>query len=230
MEGQLQKLKVIGYSDPQFNNQVDDGEFNVLINPENYSFKYRIEQTNTQAPGTSAAAPRFNKILPQELAFNFIFDNTGAVSGTTPSDDGVVNDIESFKRIVLDYEGETHRPNYVKISWGTLLFKGTLTEMEIAFRLFKPDGTPIRANANAKFRGFVEDNLRVARENAQSPDLTHMRMVKEGDTLPLMAYKIYGDSKYYIEVARVNKLTDFRNIVAGSSLLFPPIDKTAKTR
>ncbi|HPF52255.1 MAG TPA: hypothetical protein PK335_11805, partial [Draconibacterium sp.] len=85
----------------------------------------------------------------------------------------------------------------------------------------------LRASARAKFKGFIEDNLRVALENNSSPDLTHVRMVNEGDTLPLMTYRIYGDSKYYLEVARVNKLTNFRKLKVGQKIFFPPIEKVS---
>jgi nucleoid-associated protein YgaU len=67
--------------------------------------------------------------------------------------------------------------------------------------------------------------LAAAKANVQSPDLTHVRVVEEGDTLPLMAKRIYGDSKYYLEVARVNRITSFRKLKTGQRIFFPPIQK-----
>lgn len=99
--------------------------------------------------------------------------------------------------------------------------------MDITFKLFKPDGTPLRATAKAKFKGFVEDNLRIAQENNSSPDLTHVRIVKEGDTLPLMTHRIYGDSKYYLEVAKANQISNFRKLKVGQQIFFPPIEKVS---
>src|SRR5690606_28803951 len=136
-------------------------------------------------------------------------------------------DIEQFKKVIFDYNGDEHKPNYLMISWGTLLFKGTLSEMDITFKLFKADGTPLRALANAKFKGFVEDDLRVAKENNSSPDLTHVRIVKDGDTLPLMTCRIYGDSKYYLEVAKANEIPNFRKLTVGQKIFFPPINKVS---
>jgi hypothetical protein len=227
MAGELQKMKIVAYSDAQFNNKVDEGEFTTLVNPEAYTFNYKIEVDEQQASGTSAAAVKFNKVKPEELEFDFIFDSTGAIPGSSSGDNGIVDDVEKLKKVALKYDGSEHKPNYVRISWGTLLFKGCLTEMSINFKLFKPDGTPIRATAKGKFKGFVEDNLRVARENAQSPDLTHIYLIKEGDTLPLICYKVYGDSKYYMAVAVYNNLSNFRKLNAGNKLLLPPIEKTA---
>lgn len=238
MSGELIKLKIKAYSDEQFSQEVSEGEFKTLLNPEKYVFKYKIEQNEDQASGTSAAAPRFNRALPEDLELEFIFDRTGVITdyGAAGTEDnktfkdeggGIIDDIENFKKVIFDYNGDEHRPNYLIISWGTLLFKGTLSEMGITFKLFKSDGTPLRAVANAKFKGFVEDNLRVAKENNSSPDLTHIRIVKEGDTLPLMTFRIYGDSKYYLEVAKVNEITNFRKLKVGQKIFFPPINKVS---
>ena len=95
------------------------------------------------------------------------------------------------------------------------------------FVLFSPEGVPLRAVVTASFKGVVEDSLRVARENNNSPDLTHVRIVKEGDTLPLMTFKIYGDSKYYLQVAAANNLTNFRRLQPGQQIIFPPIEKVS---
>ncbi|RIH65348.1 LysM peptidoglycan-binding domain-containing protein [Mariniphaga sediminis] len=238
MSGELIKLRIKAYKDEQFTEEVGDGEFKTLLNPEQYKFNYKIEQNEDQASGTSATSPRFNKALPEDLELEFVFDRTGVIvdygkPGTaddkTFSDEGngIIDDIEQFKKVIFDYNGDEHKPNYLIISWGTLLFKGTLSEMDVTFKLFKPDGTPLRAVARAKFKGFVEDDLRVAKENNSSPDLTHIREVKEGDTLPLMAFRIYGDSKYYLEVAKANQITNFRKLSVGQKIFFPPIEKVS---
>ena len=236
MSGELIKLKIKAYSDEKFSQEVSEGEFKTLLNPEKYTFNYKIEQNEDQASGTSSSAPKFNRALPEDLELDFLFDRTGVLVdyGASGKDDnktfkdeggGVIDDVENFKKVVFDYNGDEHKPNYLIISWGTLLFKGTLSEMSINFKLFKADGTPLRAVASAKFKGFVEDNLRVAKENNSSPDLTHVRIVKEGDTLPLMTFRIYGDSKYYLEVAKANEISNFRKLKVGQQIYFPPIEK-----
>jgi len=228
MSGELTKLKIKGFKDERFRQEIADGEFNTLLNPETYQVRYQISQNDQQAQGTSAAAPRFNKTLPEDLQLDFIFDRSGVIKGYEDQlGEGIIGDVDKFKRIVLDYNGDQHKPNYLIISWGSLLFKGSLKDMDITYKLFKPDGTPIRATIHATFKGFIEDNLRVARENNNSPDLTHIRMVNEGDTLPLMTFRIYGNSKFYLEVAKANKLVNFRKLVPGQQIFFPPIEKIA---
>ncbi|HEY5769465.1 MAG TPA: hypothetical protein VIS71_06430 [Terrimicrobium sp.] len=229
-EGQLAKLKIIAYTDERFEEAVEDGEFLAQLNPEKVSFKYQIELEEQQAQGTSGAQPRFGKTKPEELTFQFLFDATGAVplpdGASAVSDDGVEARISAFKRVVLQYNGEEHKPNNLKLIWGRLLFKCVLNELNLEYTLFRADGTPLRASATAKFVGYVEDELRVATERRESPDLTHLRVTRDGEKLQDHVVSIYGDAALYLEVARVNRLVNFRRLTTGQTLVFPPVNKS----
>jgi len=48
--------------------------------------------------------------------------------------------------------------------------------------------------------------------------------VRDGDTLPLLCERIYGDSRYYMAVARFNGLRQFRALTPGMALHFPPLE------
>lgn len=218
---QLEKLYILSYSDPDYNT-IAAPPFFALINPETYSYKYKIEFCETQGQGSSAVSLKFNKIPPQEFNFDFLFDSTGTITNILTPPLPVPDQLDLFRHQILQYQGEIHRPYYLKISWGTLLFKGVLTSMDIEFKLFKPDGTPIRAIAKCSFKGSIEESLRVALENPLSPDITHERTVNASDKLPLMIKTIYNDVKYYIDVAACNKLDGFRDVKTGTRLFFPP--------
>jgi nucleoid-associated protein YgaU len=233
-KGGLAKMKITAFEDPKYQKKMADGEFTVLINPDGYSYSYKIEYKGKQAPGTKGAQPKFTAVEPEQVEFEFLFDKSGAIPGTLPTDQatrdrerekGVVPDLEKFKKVVYDYKGKTHRPPFLQLTWGTLLFKGVLIEMNWTYKMFSPDGTPLRASVKAKFKGNVENDLRVKQQNDQSPDITHVRIVKAGDTLPQLAYEIYEDPSYYIKVAAANKLINFRNLQPGQKIFFPPIKK-----
>ena len=92
--------------------------------------------------------------------------------------------------------------------------------------MFDMFGLPIRAKISAKFTERIVDGLSDVLGMLSSPDLTHRVQVKEGDILPLLTYKTYNNQNYYLQVARVNKLKNFRKLKAGSTLIFPPLSKT----
>ena len=123
----------------------------------------------------------------------------------------VAAQIKHFEATVFNVLGETHAPNYLLILWGTLVFKCRLQNMTINYKLFSPEGLPLRATVNATFKEVANEEESNKRMNKNSPDLTHLVTVKEGDKLPLMAKQIYQDERYYIAVAQANNLIQFRN-------------------
>lgn len=221
--GKLEKLFIIAYNKPDFAlTSIAAPPFFALINPETYHYKFKIDFCETQAPGTSGVNLKFNKMPPQEFNFDFLFDGTGVIQSIFPAALPVTEQLDIFKHSILQYQGDIHRPYYLKIHWGTLLFKGVLTAMDIEFRLFSSDGSPLRAIAKCSFKGSIEENLRLAIENRMSPDITHKRIMKSSDRLPLLVQNIYNDQRYYVEVAQFNKLDGFRKINDGTEIKFPP--------
>ncbi len=225
--GSLEKMTITAYSDGKFSKQVGK-PFPVYINPEKYTQDYRICYNNVQAQGSPGGSPDFNKIADEKMSFELVFDGTGVIPSPIPgvvpyTEDGIKTQIDEFKKLVFNYNGNIHSPNFLKLAWGTMLFKCRLTTLNLTYTLFKPDGTPLRARANVNFVGYTDEVELAKQANKSSPDLSHLVTVKGGDTLPLMCYGIYGSSAYYIQVARVNKLTDFRSLRVGMQLLFPPL-------
>lgn len=224
--GSLEKMLVVAYQKSDFKQKV--GEFTVYINPEKYAHNYKICYNDVQAQGSSGGSPEFNKIPSDKVDFELVFDGTGVVPSPLPgvvpfTGDGISEQIDAFKSLIFTYNGNIHSPNYLKLVWGTLLFKCRLSSLNITYTLFKPDGTPLRAKAAASFLGFNDEVELALSSKKSSPDVSHLVTVKGGDTLPLLCYGVYGSSGYYVQVARANGLTGFRNLKTGRQLLFPPL-------
>ncbi len=227
----MEKVIIKAYNDQSFAdaNFVNDpaNPFTAMINPETYSLDYKVEFTEGQGHGTSSAHQRFNFKKPDEMSFEFLFDNTGIIDNE-PLEAADLNDkIEGFKKLLLELDSDSHEPRHFIVAWGSFIFKGRCNALTINYKLFDPDGTPIRAVCKATFKGSIDEQLRVAQDDPHSPDITHYRVVKSGETLPWLCYQVYGDSKYYLQIAKVNKLTDFRNLKQGQQLSFPPVTNTS---
>jgi len=95
-----------------------------------------------------------------------------------------------------------------------------LESVDLAYTQFDRQGNPLRAELDTV---FMEDGKNELGGGLQSPDVTHARTVKAGDSLPLMADDIYQDSSWYMKIAETNQLDSVRNIRAGESIVFPPI-------
>jgi LysM repeat protein len=218
--GELEKLIIRAHAQADFSDEAI-GEFTAYVNPHELTIAYDMEYEESQGSGTTGSRMEFSKVKPGDLSLTFFLDGTGANGAKID----VQQKVEEFQN-VTGYNGNIHRPNYLKVVWGTIQVKRcVLKSASIAYKLFKPSGVPLRAVITANFTDTADDETRVALAQDESPDLTHVRLVKAGDTLPLMCYRIYGDSRYYLDVARVNGLDNFRRLKPGQKLFFPPLEK-----
>ncbi len=231
-QGKLEKMLILAFDTAgaaENGGKLDaKGRFEALINPETYTLEYKVKTAEGQGQGSSGAQQKFAYTMPEELSFEFLFDSTGIIDGK-PSANGVFDQVDAFRKLLTEYRPDSHEPFHLKLIWGNLIFKGRAIELGITYKLFNPDGQPIRAVARAKFKGSIEEQKRIAKEDRRSPDLTHIRTVRGGDKLPLMCFAVYGDPRHYLDVARVNGLADFRALVPGQQLLFPPLRKSGST-
>ncbi|ASZ12272.1 hypothetical protein KTO58_13360 [Chitinophaga pendula] len=221
--GSLQKLEITGYSDPSAESGLV-GSIQAVINPKSYSINYTARYKKTGESGASAPTQVFSSMESGSIDLELLVDGTGIVK----LDGGTVEAyIEKLKGVVYDYQGTEHRPNYLKISWGGTapIFIGVCSSIKIEYTLFNPDGSPLRAIVRLSVLESVAFSEKLMKSKKSSPDLTHVRTVKAGDTLPLMAFRIYGHASWYMEVARINGLNSIHDIQPGDEIYFPPLKK-----
>ena len=225
--GKLEKMLILGFADSKKaetgGKAEATGYVEALINPETYAHEYKLKYAESgQGQGTSGKELKYEKTEPEEMTFEFLFDNTGIIDGKPRA--SIADELAAFKALLIEFKGDAHQPNIIKLVWGdNPVFKGRVLELSITYKLFSPNGQPIRAVAKVKLQGTVEEEKRARKEDRRSPDLTHIRQVKAGDTLPLLCHRIYGDSRYYLQVAAANNLGNFRRLTPGMQLVFPPI-------
>jgi LysM repeat protein len=218
-KGQLEKLTIFAHRLSDYSD-LPVGLFVASFNPAEYTQVYDAEYVKGQGEGTTSSPMVFRRIPPQQYAFDFIFDGTGAAGEKIT----VYARIQEFFALV-GYDGEIHRPRFLKLIWGTLESRCILVKAEVTYRMFRPDGVPLRATLKATFSENMDDKTRALTANDKSADLMRSRMVMEGDTLPGLAYQIYGDPAYYLQLARSNELDSFRELQVGQRLFFPPVEK-----
>lgn len=199
--------------------------FTVRLNPSNYARNFEIKYNNTRAMGTPSMQPKFNNSGEKNLDFDILMDGTGVVPPTSSSSTAVdvESQLEELSKVVYVLDGDKHEPNTVMLLWGSFKFFGKLSTMAVEYTLFKPTGVPLRAKIKLSFVQYVGAVEMAAQANLTSPDLTHAVDIQAGDSLPLLCYRIYKNSAYYLEVAKFNGITNFRNIKPGTRLSFPPL-------
>ncbi len=199
--------------------------FTAMLNPSEFKHKRAIRYNTRMTLGQVGSATRFSGVQPDTVSFSILLDGTGVVPVQGQDrDKDVADHIKALSDVVYVYNGDQHEPDHVRLLWGTLILYGRMESMGVQYTLFKPSGDPLRAKVDLEFKGFMSSKEAELAANRSSPDLSHLVHVREGDTLPLLCERIYGDPAYYVDVARFNRLDGFRRLEPGMRLRFPPLE------
>ena len=220
VSGKIDKLTFTAYSDVKFKNKLGTNPYSVMINPESFKRTLNILYNKQEPAGSTSSAGKSNKIKPETYSFDFTVDGTGVVDGKK---ENVTKNIDHFLSVVYNYVSEKHRPPYVQIEYCGLIMKCVLESINISYTLFHPDSTPLRAKISCSFGAVESPEIDAKKTDKQSPDITHKRVIKEGETLIAIANSIYENNFYYPDVAEKNNLNNFRKIKPGTAIYFPPL-------
>ncbi|MCX2494510.1 hypothetical protein OQX63_13560 [Pedobacter sp. PF22-3] len=219
--GSLEPMKITGYTDEQFTKRFPGPPYLMMLNPESIKWQRSIEYNQQQAPDSSSPSQRYKSTPSDKLNFDVVIDCTGIVD---PKRVDMAKEISTLENIIFTYNGTIHRPNFVKVQWGKdLVFNGVLNSFDISYTLFRPDGSPLRAKISLGFGQYIAPQTVKIQDQDESPDISHLVTVVEGETLPELCEKVWSNEKYYIQVARYNGLNKFRNLKGVEKLIFPPI-------
>jgi hypothetical protein len=226
------KLVILAYKDPSFSDMHYVDQIKLQVNPDNIIHDHEVTIYDNDfdrhgIDGRPGQQGQYKGRHPESLRFDFMLDGTGVIKG----DKDINETIEKFKKLTYQYHGNLHGPYYLQIIWGKLLkhrstpFRCRLERLDINYTLFKSNGKPLRARIDCAFKEFISEDDAAKKARLSSPDLSHVRIVRAGDTLPLLCYEIYGSAAYYPTVARLNGLTNVHRLEPGTRLLFPPLER-----
>jgi hypothetical protein len=195
--------------------------FIAMFNPESFTIREDVKWENKCAPGNEGEDPVYKATRARSFTLEFTLDGTGV--NTNGVKIPVTAQVLLFRVATTKVIGSTHRPPYLIVQYGTFISSCNLDSSNVTYTMFDMFGLPIRAKISASFTERTPSGLGALLSMLSSPDLTHKIEVKEGDILPLLTYKTYNNQNYYLQVAKVNKLKNFRKLKAGTTLVFPPI-------
>jgi contractile injection system tube protein len=195
--------------------------FIVMFNPESFAINEEVDWTAECPPGNQGSDYQYNRTKPRKFTIEFTLDGTGV--NTNGVKIPVTAQIALFRAATTGVRGDLHRPDFLLVQYGTFINTCILNSSTVTYTMFDMFGLPIRAKVSASFTERTVKTLSDILGMLSSPDLTHRVEVKQGDILPLLTYNVYNNQTYYLQVAKVNKLKNFRKLKAGTTLIFPPI-------
>lgn len=189
------------------------------FNPQSYTISKTNIWTFKPTQGLDAPKPEFGGGLPMSYKLSLLLD--ASLDGPEESVKDQAN------QLMQAMHGGGSAPKFITFSWGSVsLPKAAPISMSIQYALFHPNGEPMRA--------FVELELAQAEQltplgKAQNPTtrgIAGMRShtVRDGDSLPSIAYEAYGDATRWRTIAEANGIDDPLRLRRGSDLTIPRLD------
>lgn len=225
----LQKLTIYAYADVQ-RSGLPKAKFEVMYNPTSISMSHQNVFEDLQGINTFGRQARYSYARSESLAVDLVIDGNGvsdfALVRLIEGAKSVSEQIEAFLALSFYMDGEAHEPRFLRLEWGDGVLKHfdcRLDHVDIKYTSFARSGAPLRAELSVSFIADVDEAKQASAISKASPDLSHVRVVRSGDTLPQLCQEIYGSPLHYLRVAQYNRLNHFRDLTPGTTLIFPPL-------
>jgi len=219
----------------------------VQFNPTEYTFEKSAKFGEVSLTGLDSPILQFVRGESEKLTLELFFDGTtapaaggllglvGAGSGGTDKPQTVTARVDAFYRMVK-VSGNLHTPPLVRITWGqafpgsvtsksetpTATFDAVVETVKRQYTLFDPDGKPLRCVVGLTLREYRTLKEQLTELNLMTSDHTRLHTVREGETLPQIAYDAYKDPARWRVIADANDLSDPTDLTPGQVLDLPP--------
>lgn len=191
----------------------------VLFNPEEYTVNRDLSYAQLAVPGLSAPVVQFVHGNAQTVDLELLVDTYEASPQAAAGSD--VRALTGKVVGLMDIAASLHAPPPVIFAWGSLTFTCVITRCVQHFVLFRPDGVPLRARLDLTLSEFRNIELEAREVKRETADYSRSHLVREGETLPGIAYSTYGDATRWRPIALANDVEDPAELPVGANLTVP---------
>src|SRR3954451_19170789 len=203
---------------------------NCYFNPTEYS----IAKTNSWDPpkvnGKSAPKMTFTSGTPRKLDLTLLFDETlppkaPAATAAVPVGEACKTLLDAMEVPKTAKAGTPKaEPPLFTFSWGPLVFKGACTSLTITYKLFTPEGLPLRADVKLSLTEDVQ-STKGQNPTTRATGGFGVHRIKDGDPLPSISYEAYGDATRWRLIAEANGVDNPLHLRRGRSLSVPAVEE-----
>jgi hypothetical protein len=208
---------------------VEDSEFEVQFNPTEYGLSKSAQFAEVAIPSLDSPVLQFLRGESERLSLSLFFDGTNKAV----DDYQAVNErVQNFYKLVK-VDGDQHAPPICRVIWGDdfpmltnaednanqPVFDGVVESIDRQYVLFDEDGVPLRATVSLTMREYKTLEEQLQELNLRTADHTRMHIVRQGDTLPQIAYDYYQDASLWRFIAESNDIRNPRRLQPGTTLI-----------
>lgn len=191
------------------------------FNPQSYT----VTKTNVWnfKPTTGVDRPdgEFGGGLPQRTALSLLLD----VSLLGP-DESIKDAADKLFKMMEagGGGGGGSAPPKVTFRWGSVnLPQSVPVSLTVQYILFHPNGEPIRATVDLELAQAV-DAVEGQNPTTRAIGGRRVHRVRDGDSLPSIAYDVYGDPTRWRAIAQANDIDDPLRLPRGAELAIPGLE------
>ena len=216
MPPQLEKAKIKSI-------KPDKPAFDVLFNPSTYTVSHSNSFSKQGVPGQEEEILEFGYGESATLTMDLFFDTYDPQANDDRAKKN--QDVRNYTRQLTDLlkvDSDKHEPPICQFSWGSFVFDGVLTSVQLTYTLFLPSGVPVRAKAAVTFNSYYDGQEQAGR--LQSANFVKQHTVRRGDTLTSIAAARYDDPTKWRTIALANDIDNPLALEPGRVLVIPAIE------
>ncbi len=187
----------------------------VLFNPNELSLDRSSHYASMPVPGLSMPILQYIRGESDVLQLELFLDRLDLASD-------IERDIAALEAFVT-IDGGLHAPPVAEFAWGSFAFTGVVTSLRQRMTLFSEDGRRLRARISLSLKSYKAAEVQLRDLKLSSPDRSHTRVLREGETLAHIAYEAYGDPRMWRPIALANGIERPRFVEPGTPLLIPAL-------
>ncbi len=187
----------------------------VLFNPTELSLDRGSHYASMPVPGLAMPILQYIRGESDTLHLELFLDQTDLGRDV----DTDIKTLEAFIQI----QSKLHAPPVVDFVWGSFSFTGVITSIRERMTLFSEDGRRLRARLALSFKSYKSAEVQLRDLKLSSPDRSHARVLREGETLAHIAHQVYGDPRMWRPIALANGITRPRFVEPGTPLWIPAL-------
>jgi contractile injection system tube protein/LysM domain-containing protein len=191
------------------------------FNPQEYSITKTNVWTIKPVTGTDTPKPEFGGGLPWVIRVQLLLDASLLAPDASVKDDAV--------KLLQMMEaggggGGGSAPPFVTFKWGSIESpKMVGSALRIRFVMFRPNGDPSRALVDLE---LTQSEKATPGQNPTTRAIAGIKVhtVQDGDSLPSLSYRNYGDATRWRTIAQANGIDNPFALRRGSQLTIPTLE------
>jgi nucleoid-associated protein YgaU len=211
------------------------GRIQCWFNPKEYTIAKQNQWKVDPVVGTALPTAQFGGGQPRKLTLDLMFDASDSSLDVRSVTDQLFKAMEINTGLGSGKGKNSGRPPMITFTWGsTVTFKAVADNLSVQYLLFRPDGSPIRAQAKLSLIQVekAQDKSSGAgggkgKNNPTTRALpgSGSHVIRDGDSLPSIAYTHYHDSTRWRVIAEANGIDDPLRLRRGTTLAVPRIEE-----